>query len=46
MLAVEESGNPSTTKKAKVDAPGKEVAGCAACLGLAAGKPGGSDMQY
>ena len=46
VLAVEGSGDPGTAKKAKVDDPGKEVAGCAACLALAAGKPGGSDMQY
>ena len=31
VLAVEESGNPGTAKKAKVDDPGKDVAGCGAC---------------
>ena len=31
VLAVEGSGDPGATKKAKADDPGKEVAGCAAC---------------
>ena len=35
VLAVEGSGNPGAAKKAKVDDPGKEVAGCAACRALA-----------
>ena len=30
VLAVEGSGNPGATKKAKADDPGKEVAGCVA----------------
>ena len=47
MLAVEGSGIPDATEKAKADDPGKEVAGCAACLALvAAGKLGGPDKQY
>ena len=47
VLAVEESGDPDTAKKAKVDDPGKEIAGCDACRALAAaGKPEGSDKQY
>ena len=47
VLAVEGSGNPDTAKKAKVDDPGKEVAGCASCQVLAAAdKPEGSDKQY
>ena len=47
MLAVEESGDPGPTKKTKVDDPGKEIAGCAACRALAAAdKPGGPDKQY
>ena len=47
VLAVEESGDPKTAKKAKVDDPRKEVAGCDACRALAAaGKPEGSDKQY
>src|SRR5215216_1205370 len=47
VLAVEESGNPGTAKKANVDDPGKEVAGCAACQALAAAdKLEGSDKQY
>jgi hypothetical protein len=31
VLAVEGSGNVDPAKKAKVDSPGKEVAGCASC---------------
>ena len=47
VLAVEESGGPDTAKKAKVDDPDKEVAGCAACQALAVvDKPEGSDKQY
>ena len=47
VLAVEESGVPDTAKKAKVDDPGKEVAGCNVCQALAAaGKSEGSDKQY
>ena len=45
VLVVEESGNPGTTKKAKVDDPDKEIAGCNACWALA-DKPEGSDKQY
>ena len=47
MLSIEVSGELGAAKKAKADDPGKEVAGCAACLALmAASKPGGSDKQY
>ena len=47
VLAVEGSEDASTGKKAKVDDPGKEIAGCAACRALAASdKPGGSNKQY
>lgn len=47
VLAIEESGDPSTAKKAKVDDPGKEIAGCNACRALTvAGKSEGSDKRY
>jgi hypothetical protein len=47
VLVVEEFGNPGTAKKAKVDGPGKDVAGCLSCQALvAADKPEGSDKQY
>jgi hypothetical protein len=47
MLAVEGSGDIDPAKKAKVDSPGKEVAGCASCQALAAAdKPEGSAKQY
>jgi hypothetical protein len=36
VLAVEESSNPGAAKKAKVDNPGKELAGCVSCQALAA----------
>jgi hypothetical protein len=47
MLAVEESGNPGTAKKAKVDDPSKELAGCASCQALAAAdRSENSSKQY
>ena len=47
MLSAEGSDDTGAAKKAKVDDPGKEIAGCAACRALAAAdKPGGSDKQY
>lgn len=47
VLVVEESGDPDTAKKAKVDDPGMEVAGCDAYWALAvAGKSKGSGKQY
>ena len=47
VLAVEESGDPDTAKKAKVNNPNKEVAWCDACRAFtAAGKSEGSDKQY
>jgi hypothetical protein len=46
VLAVEQSGNAGTAKKAKVD-PGKEIAACANCQALAAAdKQDGSGKQY
>ena len=43
VLAIEGSDDTSAAKKVKADAPGKEIAGCAACRALAAAnKPGGS----
>ena len=45
--AVEESSDPDTSKKDKVNDPGKEIVGCDACRALAAaGKPEGSDKEY
>ena len=47
MLAVEGSDDAGSAKKTKVDDPGKEIAGCVACLALAAAeKPGNSDKRY
>src|SRR3989337_4265136 len=47
VLVVEGSDDTGAAKKTKADAPSKEIAGCAACLALAAAnKPGGSDKQY
>ena len=47
MLAVEGSDDTGAGKKVKADAPGKEIAGCAACRALAAtDKPGSSGKQY
>ena len=47
VLAVEGSEDAGAAKKAKVDDPGKEIAGCTACRALAvADKPGGSGKQY
>ena len=47
VLAVEGSDDTGAAKKVKADAPGKEIAGCAACRALAAtDKPGTSGKQY
>lgn len=47
VIAIEESGDPDTAKKAKVDDPSKEIAGCNACRALvAADKSEGSNKQY
>ena len=47
MLAVEGSDDTGAGKKVKADAPGKEIAGCAACRALVAtDKPGSSGKQY
>ena len=47
VLAVEGSDDTGAGKKVKADAPGKEIAGCAACRALAAtDKPGTSGKQY
>jgi hypothetical protein len=47
VLVVKGSDDTGTTKKAKADDPGKEIAGCVACQALAAAdKPEGSDKQY
>ena len=44
MLAIEGPDDTGASKKVKADAPGKEIAGCAACRALAAAdKLGGSD---
>jgi hypothetical protein len=44
VLAVEQPGNVTPTKKIKTDNPGKEVTGCANCQALAAAdKPEGFD---
>ena len=47
VLTVEGSGMPSTSKKAKAEAPGKEVATCTDCREAAAAeKAGKSDGSY
>ena len=47
VLAVQGSDDTGAAKKVMADAPGKEIAGCAACRALAAAdKPEGSDKQY
>jgi hypothetical protein len=47
MLAIEGPSNAGSSKKAKAENPGKEVAGCTSCQALAAAdKPEGSDKQY
>ena len=47
MLAVKGSEDTGAAKKAKVDDPGKEIAGCAACRALVAvDKPRSSGKQY
>ena len=47
MLAVEGSDDTGAGKKVEADAPGMEIAGCAACRALAAtDKPGSSGKQY
>ena len=47
VLAVEGSDDTGAGKKVKADAPGKEIARCAACRALVAtDKPGSSGKQY
>ena len=41
MMTVEGSGTPSTNKKAKAEAPGKEVAACTACREAATAEKAG-----
>ena len=46
-MTVEGSGTPSTSKKAKAEAPGKEAATCTACReATAAEKAGKGDGPY
>ena len=47
VMSVEGSGTPSTGKKAKVEAPGKEVAACTSCReATAAERVGKGDGPY
>ena len=47
VLAIEGSNDTGAGKQVKADAPGKEIAACAACRALAATKkPRGSNKQY